>query len=473
MDNFADLTAVDLVAGYTKGEFSPVEAVEAVLERIDAWEPRLNAFYMLDATARAQACASERRWHSGCPSGPLDGVPVTLKENIATRGCPLPNGTAASDLVPAAQDGPAAARLRESGAVILGKTTMPDYGMLASGLSSRHGITRNPWDTNRNPGGSSAGAGAGAAAGFGPLHVGSDIGGSVRLPAGWCGVVGFKPSFGRIPVDPPYPGRTLGPLTRTAADAALLTSVIARPDRRDHMSLPPSDLDWSIAPSTLTGLRIGLLLDAGAGLAVAPATCAAVAAAAEVFEEAGACVELVPSLLTREMLDGVDRFWRARFWQQISSLPKARRAQVLPFITAWAQGAQGLSGEAVYAGFSQLDAMAVAAHGAMDGYDYLLSPVAPISAYDARLAAPGDDPARPFEHIAFTVPFNMSGQPAISVNCGWTSEGLPIGLQIVGQRFDDVGVLQVAAAFEQLRPPQWATVWTPRSSVQTSMPECV
>ncbi|MGW7825207.1 amidase [Streptomyces puniciscabiei] len=455
MTHLADLTAVDLVAGYKKGEFSPVEAVEAILGRIDSWEPWLNAFYMLDAAARTQARASEHRWHTGHPAGPLDGVPVTLKENIATRGCPLPNGTAASDLVPAAEDGPAAARLREGGAVVLGKTTMPDYGMLASGLSSRHGITRNPWNTDCNPGGSSAGAGAGTAVGYGPLHVGSDIGGSVRLPAGWCGVVGFKPSFGRIPVDPPYPGRTLGPLTRTVADAALLTSVIEAPDRRDHMSLPPSDVNWSdTAPAPLAGLRIGLLLDAGVGLAVAPATAAAVAAAAEAFEAAGAHVEPIPPLLTRAMLDGLDRFWRVRFWPQINSLPKARRDQALPFITAWAQGAEGLSGDAVYAGFSQMDAMAVAAHRALDGYDYLLSPVAPIPAYSAQSAAPGDDPARPFEHIAFTVPFNMSGQPAISVNCGWTADGLPIGLQIVGQRFDDLGVLQVAAAYERLRTAQ-------------------
>jgi aspartyl-tRNA(Asn)/glutamyl-tRNA(Gln) amidotransferase subunit A len=460
MTDLADLSAADLVAGYGRRQFSPVEALDAVLERIAAWEPRLNAFYVLDADgARTQAAASEHRWRTGEPAGPLDGVPVTLKENIATRGCPLPMGTAASDLVPAPEDGPAAARLRETGAVLLGKTTMPDYGMISSGLSSRHGSTRNPWDTHRNPGGSSAGAGAAAAAGYGPLHVGTDIGGSIRLPAGWCGVVGFKPSFGRIPVDPPYPGRTLGPLTRTVADAALLTSVIAAPDRRDHLSLPPTRIPWDsawtdTAPADLGGLRIGLMLDAGAGLPVEAATVAAVTAAATALHTAGAHVEPVGPVLTREMLDGLDRFWRTRSWLDINALPESRRGKVLAFIAQWAQGADGLSGAAVFSGFAQMDAMAVAAHRALDAYDYLLSPVAPIPAIDAGLAAPTDDPAQPFEHIAFTVPFNMSGQPAISVNCGWTDDGLPIGLQIVGQRFDDLGVLRVAAAYEQLRPAQ-------------------
>ncbi|MFJ9821124.1 amidase family protein [Streptomyces sp. NPDC101151] len=221
------------------------------------------------------------------------------------------------------------------------------------------------------------------------------------------------------------------------------------------MSLPPSDLNWSdTAPAALAGLRIGLLPDAGAGLAVAPATAAAVAAAAEAFQAAGAHVEQVPPLLTRAMLDGLDRFWRARFWPQISALPKAAATRSCRSSPHGPKEPKDCPATPCTPAFSQMDALAVAAHQALQGYDYLLRPVAPIPAYDARLAAPGDDPARPFEHIAFTVPFSMSGQPAISVNCGWTTGGLPIGLQIAGQRFDDLGVLQVAAAYEQLRPTQ-------------------
>src|SRR6266853_4156182 len=218
-----DLSAVDLIAGFRAKQFSPTEVLEDVLSHIAVWEPHFKALYAFDPEgARAVAKASTERWHNGEPSGSLDGVPVTIKDNIATKGVPVPLGAATNKLVPAAADAPPAARLREAGAVIFSKTTMPDYGMLSSGLSSFHPLTRNPWDLGKNPGGSSAGAAAAAAAGYGPLHLGTDIGGSVRLPAGWCGVVGLKPSFGRVPVSPAYVGRVAGPMTRTVDDAALM-----------------------------------------------------------------------------------------------------------------------------------------------------------------------------------------------------------------------------------------------------------
>src|ERR1700738_1598764 len=202
-----DLSAVDLIAGYRARQFSPSEVLEDVLTHIAAWEPHIKALYLFDPDgARASAKASTERWQKGEPTNPLDGVPVTIKDNIATKGQPVPLGAASVKLVPAAVDAPPVARLREAGAVIFSKTTMPDYGRLSSGLSSFHALTRNPWDLTKNPGGSAAGAGAAAAAGFGPLHVGTDIGGSVRLPAGWCGIFALKPSGGRIPIDPPYIG---------------------------------------------------------------------------------------------------------------------------------------------------------------------------------------------------------------------------------------------------------------------------
>ncbi|MBM3555770.1 MAG: amidase, partial [Alphaproteobacteria bacterium] len=189
-----DLAATELVELYRRKAASPVEATRAVLDHIAKWEPRLKATYRLDPDkALKSAKESEARWAKGAPAGPVDGVPTTIKENIATLGDPVPLGTAATDLVPARTDAPPAARLREAGAVILAKTTMPDYGMLSSGLSSFHPLARNPWNLELNPGGSSAGAGAAGAAGYGPLHVGTDIGGSIRLPAGWCGLVGLKP----------------------------------------------------------------------------------------------------------------------------------------------------------------------------------------------------------------------------------------------------------------------------------------
>ncbi|MDT8910391.1 amidase [Amycolatopsis sp. PS_44_ISF1] len=455
MTELADLTAVALVAGYRDGTLSPVEVTDAVLTRIEAREPELRALYAYDAaSAREAAKASETRWHEGRPLGPIDGVPLTLKENIATRGTPVPLGTAATTLTPAAADAPAAARVRESGGVLLAKTTMPDYGMLTSGRSSFHPATRNPWDLSRTPGGSSAGAAAAAAAGYGPLHVGTDIGGSIRLPAGWCGLVGLKPSFGRVPVDPAFLGRVAGPLTRTVADTALLMGVLSAPDGRDHLSLPFEPLDWSVAAARLDGLRVGLHLDAGVGLAVEPDIADAVTAAARVFEAAGAVVEPVSPFLRRELLDGLNTFWRVRAWSDVSALPESRRALVLPYLAEWAAGGATESGVDTYRGFACIDAMSVETLRATAPYDLVLSPVCPVSAPPSDWASPTNDPARPFEHIPFTLPYNMSGQPAVALNCGYTREGQPIGLQITGPRFADVAVLRAAAAFEELRGEQ-------------------
>lgn len=450
-----DLSAVELRQAYQDQTLSPVEVVLDVLAHIDAWEPLLHATYALDRkTALAQAEASQTRWRRGTPASALDGVPAMIKENIATRGVPVPLGTAATELVPAAADAPPAARLREAGAVILGKTTMPDLGMLSSGLSSFHPLTRNPWDLSLNPGGSSAGAAAGAAAGYGPLHVGTDIGGSIRLPAGWCGVFGLKPSHGRVPIGAPYPARVAGPMTRTVADAALMMSVLSGPDWRDHMSLPPERIEWHRLDRDPRGLRIGLLLDAGWGLAPDPEVTTAIVAAAQSFESAGAVVEPLAPFVTREMVTGIDRFWRIRAWVDLQALDPDRQRRVLPFILEWAQGGAGLSGVEVMQGYSQTLAMRAATVAACQPFDYVLSPVAPITAFAAELPCPTDDATRPFEHIAYTLAFNMSEQPAASINAGYNEAGMPIGLQIVGRRFDDLGVLQLSRAWEQMRPVQ-------------------
>jgi aspartyl-tRNA(Asn)/glutamyl-tRNA(Gln) amidotransferase subunit A len=451
------LSASALLALYRRGEASPVDVALDTLAHIQRWEPRLQALYAFDPErVLAQARASEARWQAGTPLA-LDGVPCTIKENIATKGTPVPVGTAATLLVPAPADAPPAARLREAGTVLLAKTTMPDWGMLSSGLSTFHPLTRNPWDLASNPGGSSAGAGAAAAAGYGPLHIGTDIGGSIRLPAAWCGVVGFKPSNGRIPIQPAYYGRVAGPMTRTVADAALMMRELSRPDARDAMSLPWQDIDWTALDIDLTGLRLGLQLDAGWGLPVEPQTRAAIEAAARRFEAAGAIVEPVRAFCTREMADGMDRFWRMRSWLDFSALPQARQDKVLPYIRHWIARGATLTGSEVFHGFSQMGALRDAAVAACAPYDAVLSPVSPVARFPAEWASPINDPERPFEHIAFTLPFNMSEQPAISVDCGRTSGGAPIGLQIAGRRHDDLGVLRLARAWEQLRepPPAW------------------
>ena len=452
------LSAAELSAAYRAGALSPVEVTQAVLAQMDRREPQLKASYLLrPELALTQARASEDRWRRREPLSPLDGVPLTLKENIATRGDPLPLGTAATTLAPAAADAPPAARLREAGAVLVCKTTMPDYGMLSSGLSSFHPLSRNPWDLSRTPGGSSAGAAAACAAGYGPLHVGTDIGGSIRLPAGWCGIFGLKPSMGRVPIDPPYTGRAAGPMTRTVGDAALLMQVLSGADARDSMSLPYQAIAWSEhdqGVQKLRGLRFGLLLDAGCGLPVEPEVRAAVEAAARLFEAAGAIVEPMAPFLTPAMLDGMDHFWRMRSMVDMAALTPEARSRVLPYIRAWAESAAGMDGLALYQAASQFHAVRVVSVKACAAFDYVLSPTAPMPAFAAELPSPTNDPLRPLEHIAFTVPFNMSEQPAASINCGTTADGLPIGLQIAGPRFDDLGVLQVARAFELIRAPQ-------------------
>ena len=455
-----ELGAHALISGYRSGAFSPVDVTQAVLDHIARWEPHLHASYLLrPELALEQARASAARWHDGQPCGVLDGVPVTIKENIATRGDPVPLGTRATVLTPAVANAPPAARLFDAGAVMVCKTTMPDYGMLSSGLSSFHALARNPWDLSKTPGGSSAGGAAAAAAGYGPLHIGTDIGGSLRLPAGWCGIFSLKPSLGRIPIDPPYTGRAAGPMTRSVADAALMMQVLSLPDARDSMSLPYQPIAWNKfdqGAGILRGLRIGLLLDAGCGLVAEPEVLAAVKRAARIFEQAGAIVEPMKPFLTPAMLDGMDHAWRLRSQIDLAALAPEKKASVLPYIQHWADSAAGMSGPQAFAAFSQFHNTRVATVRACQPFDFVLSPTSPMPAFAAELPAPTNDPLRPLEHIAFTVPYNMSEQPAASINCGYTQDDLPIGLQIAGRRFDDLGVLQVAHAFELLREPQRA-----------------
>ncbi|HET7669435.1 MAG TPA: amidase [Burkholderiales bacterium] len=454
-----DLTARDMAAAFRRRELSPVEVTRALLGRLEAWEPRNNAMYRVtEGLALEQARAAEARWRAGTPLSALDGVPVTLKENIATQGDPAPIGTRANeDAPPQKADAPPAARVREAGCVMLGKTTMPDYGMLSSGLSSLHGITRNPWRLDRNTSGSSSGAGAAAVAGYAPLHLGTDIGGSVRLPATHCGIFALKPSLGRVPIHPPYLGRVTGPMTRTVADAALLLNVISAPDSRDFMNLPPATADYAAGLEQIEPrrLRIGFLADMGVGLAVDPEVRGAAEAAAKALAGAGCAVQPVRSFLSAEMLDGICRFFEARSHNDLMQLPAARREKVLPFIAEWCTWrAAGFSGRDVMQAYNQVMAMREAAVAATEPYDFLLSPTSPILPYEAEAAAPGNDARNALPHIAFTVPYNMSEQPAASVN--WTSsrDGLPIGVQLVGHRFDDAGVLRIARLLENLRPAQ-------------------
>ncbi len=296
--------------------------------------------------------------------------------------------------------------------------------MLTSGLSSFHPLSRNPWDVRLNPGGSSAGASAAAAAGYGPLHVGTDIGGSIRLPAALTGTVGFKPSNGRVPIDPYWLGRCAGPMTRTVGDAALMMETLSRPDPRDDTALPPAD--HRVARSR-PGHR-GSPDRADARRRLRPCrrsrTCGTPSSRPlGRFEAAGAIVEEVGPVLTRAMLDGLDGFWRARSWAEIGAMVPEDRAKVLPYIRDWAETGARVSGVEAVRGYDETNAMRRACGRLFTRVDAVLSPTIPVVSYPAEWASPLNDPARPFEHIAFTVPWNMSEQPALSLNCGFCEVG--------------------------------------------------
>lgn len=454
------LSAVEMVAGFRSRRLSPVEVHDCVQAVIEAREPELNALWHRDPSrSRAAARASEARWSSGEPLGPLDGVPVTLKENIARAGVPMTGGNAGVEPYVPARDAPVTERIEEAGGVVLGSTVMPDWGMLSSGVSSRHGVTRSPWNPAWTTGGSSSGAGAAAAAGYGPLHVGTDIGGSIRLPGTWLGLVTLKPSAGRVPLDQPYLGRAAGPMTRTVADAALFMSVLARPDQRDWTSLPPEAVAWQQLDGDVRALRVGVHLDAGCGEPVEPEVEEAVRRAARLFEAAGAVVEPVEPFLTQQLLDDLDLFWRVRSWSDYQALPASRKTKVLPYIIDWCHGGADVSGARVlecYSSIMQLQSSTVAATAA---HDLVLSPVAPGAAFPAEQPMPYLEPGKGMAHIGFTAAYNMSGQPAGTVNCGFTGDGRPIGVQISGRRFDDLGVLRGMAWFEANRPPEASPRW--------------
>ena len=276
----------------------------------------------------------------------------------------------------------------------------------------------------------------------------------MRLPAAFNGIFALKPSLGRVPIYPPYLGRVTGPMTRTVTDAALLMTALTRPDPRDYMALPYEQVDWpGRLAGELNGKKLGLMLEAGVGIKPQSAVRAAIEVAAKAFERAGAIIEPIPGFFTRDMLDGLDRFFQARLLAEVEHLPPDRRGRMLPFVAAWCRRAEGLNAADALRALGQIMSIREKAVAASQGYDFLISPTSPITAYAAEEATPGNDPEKPFEHIAFTAPFNMSEQPAASICAGYDSEGLPIGLQIVGHRYDDLGVLRIAWAYETMRAP--------------------
>ncbi|WP_309136011.1 amidase [Brevibacterium oceani] len=453
----ADHSAAAMAAGYASGDFDPIEVHAAVVDRMDECEPVINAlFHRDDDRSRAAAVASAARWREGSPLSDLDGVPVTIKENIARRGVPLPSGHAWVEMPISDHDAPITQRLEEAGAVILGSTTMPDWGMLSSGVSSLHGVTRSPLDPSLTTGGSSAGAGAAAAAGYGPIHIGSDIGGSIRLPCTWLGLAGLKPSFGRIPLDAPYLGRCAGPLARRMSDVRAAMDIVSAPDDRDYSRLPRFASDdlpagpgcGSDAPFDPRGLRIGLHLDAGCGVAVDAHVRSTITEAAESFAAAGAEIVMIEPFIDDDLLHDMDLFWRVRSWADLKALPVEEQALILPYIQQWAQDGADTSGVELMNCYHSVQEIRRRTIAATAGFDLVISPTSPDAAFPAEQPMPYPKVHEPMVHVGFTMPYNMSEQPAATVLAGFMPDGRTIGAQLTGRRFADDVVMAAGAWFE-------------------------
>ncbi len=468
-DDIVYLSATELLDRYRSRQVSPVEVTRAVIDRIERMNPAVNAFCWVDAdSALDVARASESRWQSGAPIGSLDGVPATIKDLILTKGWPTRRGSLLID--PDQEwpdDAPAVARLREQGAIIVGKTTTPEFGWKGVTDNALTGITRNPWNTALTPGGSSGGAAAACALGMGALHIGTDGGGSIRIPAAFTGIFGHKPSFGRVPAWPLSPFGTvahLGPMTRTVADAALMLTVLSAPDARDWHALPATGHDYRNGlDAGVRGLRIGFSADLGY-VTVDGEVAAAVRDAVTVFTELGAHVqEVAPPF--ENPLSIFQTFWYTGAANLLRRFSEGQRQR----IDSGLQDVAAAGDSYTLPDFQEAERLRAELGVRMNqfhlNYDLLLTPTLPIPAFIAgrEIVSPSTQ-QRWSDWTPFTYPFNLTQQPACSIPCGFTTSGLPIGLQIVGPMFEDGLVLAAARAFESVRPlvlPQTAMPESP------------
>jgi Asp-tRNA(Asn)/Glu-tRNA(Gln) amidotransferase A subunit family amidase len=448
----AAMTALELSKQYASSMLSPVTVAEAMLTRIDQINPKINAFHHV-ATESALKAAREadKRWKSGDPLSVIDGVPTAIKDGLLMKGVPVYRGSAAN----AAEsqewniDAPVVSRLQDNGAVILGKTTMCDYGMLASGYSSKFGPTRNPWNLDYNSGGSSSGSAAAVAAGICPIIVGTDIVGSIRNPASFCGLYGHKPSFGRVPFYPQTsPSVCAGPIARSVTDVARLLTIIARPDGRDPTALPFSNVDYEEAIKTQpTKQKIGFMSNIGFGPTPNDEVLKLCEAAVKVFERMGHEIQNVVPPFNNDDIIKAENFYRTRTLAELDLLSSENREKA-EVINNWADTAKHYNGVDHYRDYLGTQDLRSRMFRAMEGYDLLILPTVPIPPYAAE--NPGLDDGDIFSPWCNTFVFNLTQQPAISVPCGKTSLGLPVGLQIVGRAQDDIGVLKMAKAYEDV-----------------------
>ncbi|MBA3702802.1 MAG: amidase, partial [Rubrobacteraceae bacterium] len=447
MREIAFLPATELLKLYRERELSPVEATEAALRQIELYNPRVNAYVLVDAEqALAQARESEERYRTGKSRGRLDGVPASIKDLFLTRGWPTLRGSRVIDPDQEWQeDAPVAARLREHGSVLLGKTTTPEYGWKGVTDSPLTGFTGNPWNPTRTAGGSSGGSAAAVALGMGPLSVGTDGGGSVRIPAALCGIVGLKPTYGRVPLWPASPFGTLahaGPMASTVADAALMLNVLAEPDVRDWTSLPPDHVDYvDDLEGGIEGLRVAFSPDLGY-VSVQPEVQEAVRAAVRVFEDMGAKVEQTDPGFG-DPVEAFNVHWYSGAANALRAYSEKLREMMDPGLIEIADEGAEYSVSEYLEAVGRRSELAIHMGRFHAEYDLLLTPAMPIPAFEAGREVPAGSPHRRWTSwTPFTYPFNLTQQPAASVPCGFTSAGLPVGLQIVGAKYEDALVLR-------------------------------
>ncbi|MGW4751450.1 amidase [Streptomyces chartreusis] len=452
MTDLTALTAVQLLDGYRKGDFSPLDATRATLERAERIQPEVNAFVRLTADeALARAGESAERWRRGEPAGLLDGVPVTVKDILLLRGSPTLRGSkTVADKGHWPEDAPSVARLRAHGAVFLGKTTTPEFGWKGVTDSPLSGVTRNPVDPTRTAGGSSGGAAAAVALGAGPLALGTDGGGSVRIPAAFCGIFALKPTYGRVPLYPASAFGTLahvGPMTRDAADAALLLDVIGAPDSRDWSALPPAPGPFAAAlAGGVRGLRVAYSPSLGGQVAVRPAVAAAVRRAVERLAGLGAYVEETDPDFT-DPVDAFHTLWFTGAARVTQHLGPHQRELLDPGLREICRVGARMSALDYLAAVDVRMELGRRMGRFHDSYDLLLTPTLPITAFEAGAEVPkGSGHRRWTGWTPFTYPFNLTQQPAATVPVGTDGDGLPIGLQIVAARHRDELVLRAAHA---------------------------
>ena len=451
-------TAGDLAVGYEKGDFTPVEVARAVFDRIEAVDGRLNAFRLLDREgAMAAAARSADRWQQGAPLSPIDGVPTSIKDLFAIKGMNSRKGSLTTPETPDPVDAPTVTRLKDAGAVILGKTTTPEFGWKGITDSPATGTTRNPWNTDRTPGGSSGGASAAAAAEMGVLHLGTDGGGSIRIPAAFAGVFGHKPSFGRVPYFPPSPMGTLahaGPLTRTVADAVLMLNVMSGEDTQDWYTQPSADIHLGALSGGVKGMKVAFSPRLGHAR-VDPEVAASVAAAARLFAELGAEVDECDPF-TDDPVGIFNTLWQSGAYGALRNLAPEQHAKLDPGLAKVLDDARSISLGDYMDAQRDRAAFSSAVKVFMSKYDLLLTPSLSVPAFGVdRLVPEGwpeDAPNSWVGWTPFSYPFNLTQQPACSIPCGFTKDGLPIGLQIVGRMFDDATVLRAAQAYEDANP---------------------